>query len=66
MSYASKITYPYIMAKVKIQAGSEGTEVDLPTNYAHGKHHKHIGAATLLKRVLKEQGLLGCKTLVLW
>ncbi|KAI5119427.1 hypothetical protein M0805_009878 [Coniferiporia weirii] len=57
---ATVVTYPYIMAKVRIQAGTQkaGDELPSPAD-GSAKKPKHDGAIVLLTRVLKEQGLLG-------
>ncbi|KAH8117994.1 adenine nucleotide transporter [Phellopilus nigrolimitatus] len=57
---ATVVTYPYIMAKVRIQAGTQGADGTLPSTVSDSsKKAKQDGAVTLLTRVLKEQGLLG-------
>ncbi|KAL5526547.1 hypothetical protein ACEPAF_8271 [Sanghuangporus sanghuang] len=58
---ATVVTYPYIMAKVKIQAGTQKPDDELPTTApasSKGKANKD-GAVTLLTRILKERGLVG-------
>lgn len=60
-----QVTYPYIMAKVRIQARSadvdEATEKGLPpplNGYHHDKY-KHAGALDILARVWKREGFVG-------
>lgn len=55
-----KVTYPYIMAKVKIQAGTGNSDEDLPTPAsASSKKSRKDGAIDLLTRIFKERGLTG-------
>ncbi|KAJ6576652.1 mitochondrial carrier domain-containing protein [Mycena vulgaris] len=65
---ATVVTYPYIMAKVRIQTRSADEEeaviehTDLPV--AHKPHHdhsklKHPGAIDILAQVLKKEGPVG-------
>jgi len=63
---ATVVTYPYIMAKVRIQARSadseEAAEEHQPTPPKHAYHHahnKHVGALDILARVYRHQGILG-------
>ena len=64
---ATVVTYPYIMAKVRIQTrGSDARmakEKGLPAPphhaYHHGANSKHPGALDLLKAVYKRDGLVG-------
>ncbi|PAV16154.1 adenine nucleotide transporter [Pyrrhoderma noxium] len=58
---ATIVTYPYIMAKVRIQAGTDENEDDkLPEPAASSqKKDKRNSAVALLARVLKEQGIIG-------
>jgi hypothetical protein len=65
---ATVVTYPYIMAKVRIQARSadayDAQEEDRSLPRPHQPHHNkgrhpHSGAIDILKRVLKEDGFLG-------
>ncbi|KAH9945076.1 adenine nucleotide transporter [Epithele typhae] len=63
---ATVVTYPYIMAKVRIQARTadiEDAEVahePLPKHNApHHKKHAHVGALTVLARVYRKKGLVG-------
>ena len=64
---ATVVTYPYIMAKVRIQArGSDAQiakEEGLPAPPHHAYHHgaspKHPGALDLLRAVYKREGLVG-------
>lgn len=53
---ATVVTYPYIMAKVRIQARSEGEPQD---SLSGTKSHKHAGALQILARVLKKEGFTG-------
>jgi solute carrier family 25 (peroxisomal adenine nucleotide transporter), member 17 len=56
-----QVTYPYIMAKVRIQArtaDAEGGVLSSPAGYNH-KTAKHPGAVDILKRVWQQQGPLG-------
>lgn len=59
---ATVVTYPYIMAKVRIQArGGSDTQMSkeegLPPQ--HGANSKHPGALDLLRAVYKSEGLVG-------
>ena len=61
-----QVTYPYIMAKVKIQARSADTEDAIehhdapPKPHAfHHEHSKHVGAVEILARVWRKRGFLG-------
>ncbi|KAF9778916.1 adenine nucleotide transporter [Thelephora terrestris] len=64
---ATVVTYPYIMAKVRIQTrGSDARmaqEKGLPAPphhaYHHGANSKHPGALDLLRAVYKREGLVG-------
>ncbi|KAF8896109.1 mitochondrial carrier domain-containing protein [Infundibulicybe gibba] len=63
---ATIVTYPYIMAKVRIQARSADAEDAIEEHTAppaaHKYHHdksKHIGALTILARVWKREGFVG-------
>jgi len=64
---ATVVTYPYIMAKVRIQTrGSDAQmakEEGLPAPPHHANHHsansKHPGAVDLLRVVYKREGLVG-------
>jgi len=64
---ATVVTYPYIMAKVRIQArGSDAQtakEEGLPApphhTYHHGETSKHPGALDLLRAVHKREGIVG-------
>ncbi|KAJ7592900.1 mitochondrial carrier domain-containing protein [Mycena floridula] len=61
---ATVVTYPYIMAKVRIQARSTDAEVSegeqvLPGNLAHHKSKKHPGALEILAKVWKKEGFVG-------
>ncbi|KAH8101006.1 adenine nucleotide transporter [Cristinia sonorae] len=65
-SLATIVTYPYIMAKVRIQArtadAEEAKEEHLPKPHPHEYHHtqfKHTGALDILGRVWKKEGFLG-------
>ena len=61
-----QVTYPYIMAKVRIQARSADVD-DAEAEHApppkHNRpHHKaghHVGALTVLARVWRRKGFLG-------
>jgi len=58
---ATVVTYPYIMAKVRIQARSADSE-DGQEVLPHTPHHantKHTGAMQILARVLKKEGFVG-------
>ncbi|KAI0775086.1 mitochondrial carrier domain-containing protein [Trametes elegans] len=64
---ATVVTYPYIMAKVRIQARSadveEAQEEHIPPPEHNKPHHKagghHLGALTVLARVWRRRGFLG-------
>ncbi|KAH9831609.1 adenine nucleotide transporter [Rhodofomes roseus] len=63
---ATVVTYPYIMAKVRIQARSadseEAVEEHQPVPPKHAYHHahsKHVGALDILARVYRHKGILG-------
>lgn len=63
---ATVVTYPYIMAKVRIQARSadkEDAEVHHYENpephHFHHEKHKHVGALEILGRVWKREGFFG-------
>ncbi|KAF9524865.1 adenine nucleotide transporter [Crepidotus variabilis] len=63
---ATVVTYPYIMAKVRIQARTADSEDALEHHekppHAHEYHHqhsKHIGALDILGRVYKREGFTG-------
>jgi len=63
---ATVVTYPYIMAKVRIQARSadaeEATIEHQPPPQRHAYHHahsKHVGALDILAKVWRQQGFLG-------
>ncbi|PIL35453.1 transporter [Ganoderma sinense ZZ0214-1] len=63
---ATVVTYPYIMAKVRIQARSadieDAEEVHLPSPVHNKPHHKtghHVGALTVLARVWRRKGFVG-------
>ncbi|KAF8905071.1 mitochondrial carrier domain-containing protein [Gymnopilus junonius] len=63
---ATIVTYPYIMAKVRIQARSadveeaEESHQELPQAHEyHHKHTKHVGALDILARVWKREGFVG-------
>ncbi|KAF8623653.1 hypothetical protein AX17_007352 [Amanita inopinata Kibby_2008] len=63
---ATVVTYPYIMAKVRIQARSadaddamvRGDELPKTHMYHHAKN-KHVGALDILVRVWKREGFTG-------
>ncbi|KAI0684593.1 adenine nucleotide transporter [Cytidiella melzeri] len=63
---ATIVTYPYIMAKIRIQARSADVdeyvasheEKPLP-HHRHHEHSQHVGALTLLHRVFEKEGVLG-------
>ncbi|KAE9405205.1 mitochondrial carrier [Gymnopus androsaceus JB14] len=59
---ATVVTYPYIMAKVRIQARSADMEEDPEHSKPHTYHHaksKHPGALDVLKKVWKREGVVG-------
>ncbi|KDR70289.1 hypothetical protein GALMADRAFT_255195 [Galerina marginata CBS 339.88] len=63
---ATIVTYPYIMAKVRIQARSADAEESvaekegLPHSHEyHHKHSQHVGALDILARVWKREGFTG-------
>jgi adenine nucleotide transporter 17 len=63
---ATVVTYPYIMAKVRIQARGSDAEAakeegrTLPPHHAyHHKDSKHPGAIDLLAKVYRKKGLIG-------
>ncbi|PPR02615.1 hypothetical protein CVT24_002186 [Panaeolus cyanescens] len=63
---ATVVTYPYIMAKVRIQARSADVEdakechAELPKPHKyHHEHSKHVGALDILARVWKREGFVG-------
>ncbi|KJA20568.1 hypothetical protein HYPSUDRAFT_88665 [Hypholoma sublateritium FD-334 SS-4] len=63
---ATVVTYPYIMAKVRIQARSADVEdaaerhEELPhTHEYHHRHGQHVGALDILARVWKKEGFTG-------
>jgi len=65
-SLATVVTYPYIMAKVRIQARTadieEAKEEHLPLPHQHEFHHtqyKHVGALDILARVWRKEGFVG-------
>ncbi|KAI8980036.1 adenine nucleotide transporter [Trametes punicea] len=65
-SLATVVTYPYIMAKVRIQARSadveEAQEEHIPLPQHNKPHHKtghHVGALTVLARIWRRHGFLG-------
>ncbi|KAF8501553.1 mitochondrial carrier [Russula emetica] len=63
-SLATVVTYPYIMAKVRIQTrkkgGEENEDGSLPEPVNTGKRHrKNEGAVDILARVLRKEGFLG-------
>ncbi|KAF8802485.1 adenine nucleotide transporter [Phlegmacium glaucopus] len=55
---ATIVTYPYIMAKVRIQARSADAE-DLANSPSRHQRSKHVGALDILARIWKRQGLVG-------
>ncbi|KAG6857383.1 hypothetical protein H0H87_004745 [Tephrocybe sp. NHM501043] len=63
ISQLSQVTYPYIMAKVRIQARSADAEdgQDAPPLSPHhaNPNSKHVGALQILARVLKKEGIVG-------
>jgi len=63
---ATIVTYPYIMAKVRIQARTadddDAAAAHHPTPPHHAYHHahdRHVGAMSILARVWRKQGFLG-------
>ncbi|KIY51796.1 mitochondrial carrier [Fistulina hepatica ATCC 64428] len=57
---ATVVTYPYIMAKVRIQARSADSHVEIPHPHTyHHTHSRHVGALDILLRVWRRQGVLG-------
>ncbi|KAL1696969.1 mitochondrial carrier domain-containing protein [Schizophyllum commune] len=64
---ATVVTYPYIMAKVRIQARSadaeeaaeQHREAPRPHEQHHKDHSRHVGALDVLKRVYKREGVAG-------
>ncbi|KAF5372772.1 hypothetical protein D9615_010126 [Tricholomella constricta] len=58
---ATVVTYPYIMAKVRIQARSADSESgqDVLPRTPHHTNTRHIGALQILARVLKKEGFVG-------
>jgi adenine nucleotide transporter 17 len=64
---ATVVTYPYIMAKVRIQTRGSDTQMakeeGLPSPPHHAHHHganqKHPGALDLLRTVYKREGFAG-------
>jgi len=59
-SLATIVTYPYIMAKVRIQAGTQDTGEELPRHSPESEAQKKPdGAVALLSKVLREQGFTG-------
>ncbi|KAF8150701.1 mitochondrial carrier domain-containing protein [Crassisporium funariophilum] len=63
---ATVVTYPYIMAKVRIQARSADAEEaaehkeKMPGQHTfHHQHTKHVGALDILARVWKREGFVG-------
>jgi adenine nucleotide transporter 17 len=55
------VTYPYIFAKVRIQARSADSEYNgLPAPVGHHRDKsRHPGAITILTRVLQKEGITG-------
>lgn len=53
---ATVVTYPYIMAKVRIQARSSDGEEDL---FRTKRHRQHASALQILARALKREGFRG-------
>ncbi|KAG6865793.1 hypothetical protein C0991_011785 [Blastosporella zonata] len=62
-SSSYKVTYPYIMAKVRIQARSadadDGQEASPLCPHHTDPHSRHVGALQILARVLKKEGIIG-------
>ncbi|THH15559.1 hypothetical protein EW146_g4931 [Bondarzewia mesenterica] len=62
---ATIVTYPYIMAKIRIQTRTADAElaeeqhISLPPHGYHHKAIKHAGALDILIRVWKQHGFLG-------
>ncbi|KAG5647018.1 hypothetical protein DXG03_001743 [Asterophora parasitica] len=58
---ATVVTYPYIMAKVRIQARSADSDdgQNVLPGTPHHKTTKHVGALQILARVLKKEGFTG-------
>lgn len=63
---ATIVTYPYIMAKVRIQARTADEEDAIaehhPKPHPHEFHHskyKHVGALDILARVWRKEGFVG-------
>ncbi|KAJ3554712.1 hypothetical protein NM688_g2959 [Phlebia brevispora] len=63
---ATVVTYPYIMAKVRIQARSadveDAIEHKTPKPHPHQFHHEkthHVGALDILARVMRKEGIVG-------
>jgi hypothetical protein len=58
-----QVTYPYIMAKVRIQAGSAGSMDDSEQTEKRSQtlhaNRKHPGALKVLMAVWKHEGILG-------
>lgn len=55
------MTYPYIFAKVRIQARSADQDVDI-SELANGttkSHHRHDGALDILGKVWRDKGVVG-------
>jgi len=64
--FEPQVTYPYIMAKVRIQARTADAEAALekgePAPHPHEFHHKkskHVGALEVLARVWEREGFTG-------
>jgi hypothetical protein len=64
--FCLQVTYPYIMAKIRIQARSadvdeyKATHEEKPLHcHQHHSHSKHVGAVTILRRVLEKEGITG-------
>jgi hypothetical protein len=58
---ATVVTYPYIFAKVRIQARGAHQEVDIVElpNGTKKPHHLHDGAIDILAKVWKDKGIVG-------
>jgi len=62
---ATIVTYPYIMAKVRIQARSADSEDSVDSESKskspsyHHQHSRHVGALDILARVWKREGFVG-------